>query len=48
MVHEKIDYLSHELSSEDIGDLAGLSADEIAARIERVVLAAGVKSRHIN
>lgn len=48
VVQEKIDYLSHELSTENLGDLAGLSADEIAARIEWAFHAEDVKSRSIN
>jgi hypothetical protein len=48
VIQEKIDYLSRELSSEYFGGMAGLSADEIAARIERLVHAEDVKSRYDN
>ena len=48
MIQEKIDYLSRELSSEHFGDITGLSGDEIAARIERLVHAEDVKSRYNN
>ncbi|MFO7601948.1 MAG: hypothetical protein R6X27_19380 [Candidatus Desulfacyla sp.] len=48
LIQGKIDYLSRELSSGYLGDMAGLSADEIAARIERLFHAEDVKSKYIN
>lgn len=45
LIKEKIDYLSHELSSKDLGDL---SLDEIATEIERLFHAEDVTSRYIN
>ena len=36
LINEKLDYISCELSSEHFGDTTGLSADEIASRIERL------------
>lgn len=48
VIQEKIDYLSHELSSEYFGGMAGLSADEIAERIEQLFCAEDVKSRYHN
>ncbi len=48
LIEGKIDYLSRELSSSHLGDMAGLSADEIATRIERLFHAEDVKSKYIN
>jgi hypothetical protein len=48
VIQDKIDYLSRELSSGCVGDTAGLSADEIAERIERLFHAEKVKSRCVN
>lgn len=48
VIQEKIHYLSRELSSEYSGGMGGLSADEIAARIERLFYAEDVKSRYDN
>jgi hypothetical protein len=48
VIQEKIDYLSRKLSSEYFGGIEGLSADEIAARIERLFHANDVKSRYDN
>jgi len=48
LIQEKIDYLSRELSSEYFGCVRGLSADEIAARIERLFHAQDVKSKYDN
>jgi hypothetical protein len=48
LIEGKIDYLSRELSSRYLGDMGGLSADEIAARIERLFHAEDVKSKYIN
>ena len=45
LIQEKMDYLSHELSSKELGDL---SLDEIATQIERLFHAEDVKSRYIN
>ena len=36
-INSKINYLSSELSSDRLGDIKGLSAEEIAARIERLL-----------
>lgn len=36
LIEEKLDYVSSKLSSEYFGDIVGLSADDIAARIERI------------
>jgi hypothetical protein len=36
LLNGKLDYLSSALSSERMGDLRNLSADEIASRIERL------------
>ena len=36
LINEKIDYISSQLSSGRLGDLAGLSAEEIASRIEQM------------
>jgi hypothetical protein len=36
MIQDRIDYLARELSSGCVGDTAGVSADEIAERIERL------------
>ena len=48
LVQGKIDDLSRELSSKSLGDLAGLSADEIADRIERLIQAEEPKSGTIH
>ncbi len=48
LVQEKINYLSRELSSKCLGDMAGLSADEIADRIERLFHGEEVKSGYIH
>jgi hypothetical protein len=48
VIQEKMDYLSRELSSEYLGDMAGLSADEIADHIERLFHADGVTSKYVN
>lgn len=48
VIQEKINYLSHELSSEYFGGMAGLSADEIAERIEQLFCAEDVKPRYDN
>lgn len=48
LIQEKIDYLSRELSSKPLGEMAGLSADEIADRIERLFHADGVTSKYVN
>lgn len=47
-VQEKVNYLTRELSSKCLGDMAGLSADEIADRIERLFQAGEVKSGYIH
>jgi len=48
LIEEKLDYISCELSSEYLGDPTMLSADEIAARIERLFDAVEPKPRYIN
>lgn len=48
VIQEKMDYLSRELSTECLGDMAGLSADEIADRIERLFHADGVTSKYVS
>lgn len=48
LIEEKIDYLSRELSSGYLEDMAGSSANEIATRIERLFHAEDVKSKYIN
>jgi hypothetical protein len=48
LIEGEIDYLSRELSSGYLGDMAGRSADEIAARIERLFHAEDVRSKYIN
>lgn len=48
VIQEKMDYLSRELSSEYFGDIAGLSADEIADRIERLFHSEEVKSKYFH
>ena len=48
VIQGKINYLSRELSSEYLGDMAGLSADEIATRIERLFHDEKMKSKYIN
>lgn len=48
VIQEKMDHLSRELSSEYLGDMAGLSADEIADHIERLFHADGVTSKYVN
>jgi len=48
VIREKINYLSRELSSEYFGGMAGLSADEIAARIEQLFHAEDVNSKYDN
>lgn len=45
LIEEKLDYVSRELSSEHFGDMIGLSADDIAARIERMFHSDETKSR---
>jgi len=45
LIQERIEYLSGALSSENLG---GLSADEIASRIERLVHAEGMESKDIH
>ncbi|MCU0579358.1 MAG: hypothetical protein MUF69_07405 [Desulfobacterota bacterium] len=48
LVQGKIDDLSRELSSECLGEMAGLSADEIADRIERLFQDEEPKSGYIH
>jgi hypothetical protein len=48
LVQEKINYLSRELSSKWLGDMAGLSADEISDRIERLFPADEPKSGYLH
>ena len=48
VIEEKLDYLSRELSSDYFGDSGSTSADEIAARIERLLHAEELKSGYIH
>lgn len=48
LINEKLDYLSSELSSEHFGEALGLSADEVAAGIERLFHSDKPKRRYIN
>ena len=44
LIDEKLEYISNELSSSPLSDVAGLSADQIASRIEQLLL--GNKGGH--
>lgn len=48
LIQEKLDYVSNELSSIQIDDVAGLSADEIADRIEHLFHSDEPKSKYLH